>query len=63
MSSSAHFPDRDNFQRRSDEFATWLSSRPGIKVNSKIRIADLRANAAGRGVGMFQLHPDEFFLV
>ncbi|CBF71002.1 hypothetical protein AN6568.2 [Aspergillus nidulans FGSC A4] len=50
MSSSAHFPDRDNFQCRSDEFTTWLSSRPGVKVNSKIRIADLRANAAGRGV-------------
>ncbi|KAL4988985.1 hypothetical protein BDW68DRAFT_81143 [Aspergillus falconensis] len=50
MSCSTHFPDSDNFQRRSDEFATWLSSRPGVTVNSKIRIADLRANAAGRGV-------------
>ncbi|KAL2815935.1 hypothetical protein BJX63DRAFT_430530 [Aspergillus granulosus] len=50
MSSSAHFPDSDNFQRQSDEFASWLSSRPGVKVNSKIRIADLRAIAAGRGV-------------
>ncbi|KAL4976118.1 hypothetical protein BDW66DRAFT_159869 [Aspergillus desertorum] len=50
MSSSTHFSDSDNFQRRSDEFATWLSSRPGVTVNSKIRIADLRANAAGRGV-------------
>ncbi|KAL4818252.1 hypothetical protein BDW67DRAFT_14589 [Aspergillus spinulosporus] len=50
MSSSAHFPDPDNFQSRSDEFATWLSSRPGVTINSKIRLADLRANAAGRGV-------------
>ncbi|KAL6231555.1 hypothetical protein BDW75DRAFT_233511 [Aspergillus navahoensis] len=50
MSSSTHFSDSDNFQRRSDEFATWLLSRPGVTVNSKIRIADLRANAAGRGV-------------
>ncbi|KAL4999062.1 hypothetical protein BDV10DRAFT_184715 [Aspergillus recurvatus] len=50
MSSSTHFPDSDNFQRQSDEFATWLSSRAGVIVNSKIRIADLRAKAAGRGV-------------
>ncbi|KAL3457804.1 SET domain-containing protein [Aspergillus heterothallicus] len=53
MSSSAHFPDSDNFERQSNEFAHWLSSRPGVAVNSKIRIADLRATAAGRGVGTF----------
>ncbi|RDW83914.1 ribosomal lysine N-methyltransferase [Aspergillus mulundensis] len=50
MSSSTHFPDSNNFQNQSDEFAIWLSSRPGVKVNPKIRIADLRVNAAGRGV-------------
>ncbi|KAL2855468.1 hypothetical protein BJY01DRAFT_2453 [Aspergillus pseudoustus] len=50
MSSSAHFSDSNNFQRQSDEFASWLSSRPGVTVNSKIRIADLRATASGRGV-------------
>ncbi|KKK14079.1 hypothetical protein P175DRAFT_0550824 [Aspergillus ochraceoroseus IBT 24754] len=50
MSSSAHFTESGSFQRQSDEFATWLASRPGVRVNSKILIADLRGNAAGRGV-------------
>ncbi|KAL4872035.1 hypothetical protein BDV12DRAFT_5517 [Aspergillus spectabilis] len=50
MSSSTHFPDFGTFQRQSDEFATWLASRNGVRVNPKIRIADLRAYAAGRGV-------------
>ncbi|KAL2871300.1 ribosomal lysine N-methyltransferase [Aspergillus lucknowensis] len=50
MSSFNHFSDSDNFQRQSDEFVTWLSSRPGVTVNSKLRIADFRAIAAGRGV-------------
>ncbi|KAL3448559.1 hypothetical protein BJX65DRAFT_65181 [Aspergillus insuetus] len=50
MCSSAHFSGSDSFQLQSDEFAYWLSSRPGVTVNSKIRIADLRAIAAGRGV-------------
>ncbi|KAL4780555.1 hypothetical protein BJX76DRAFT_360746 [Aspergillus varians] len=51
MSSSTHFSDSGNFQHQSDEFARWLSSRPGVTVNPKICIADLRANGAGRGVG------------
>ncbi|KAL4918037.1 hypothetical protein BDW62DRAFT_70823 [Aspergillus aurantiobrunneus] len=59
MSSSTHFSDADSFQRLSDEFAAWLSSRPGVTVNSKIRIADLRANAAGRGVGWFSTRTRE----
>ncbi|KAL4801365.1 hypothetical protein BDV18DRAFT_85506 [Aspergillus unguis] len=50
MSSSTHFPDSDGFQARTDLFAAWLESRPGVTINPKIRIADLRANAAGRGV-------------
>ncbi|KAL2844632.1 hypothetical protein BJX68DRAFT_257040 [Aspergillus pseudodeflectus] len=50
MCSSAHFSGSDNFQLQSDEFASWLSSRPGVTINPKIRIADLRAIAAGRGV-------------
>ncbi|KAL2828252.1 hypothetical protein BDW59DRAFT_52021 [Aspergillus cavernicola] len=50
MSSSTHFFNSDHFQRQSDEFASWLVSLPGVMVNYKIRIADLRANAAGRGV-------------
>ncbi|KAI9369482.1 hypothetical protein BJX61DRAFT_146780 [Aspergillus egyptiacus] len=50
MSSSAHFANSDDFQLQSDEFASWLVSLPGVTVNSKIRITDLRAHAAGRGV-------------
>ncbi|KAL4877712.1 hypothetical protein BJY04DRAFT_230498 [Aspergillus karnatakaensis] len=62
MWSSTNFSDFGAFQRQSDEFASWLASRNGVRVNNKIRIADLRANAAGRGVGTFlRLH--EFSLV
>ncbi|GFF26551.1 ribosomal N-lysine methyltransferase 4 [Aspergillus udagawae] len=50
MSSSAHFPDSDSFQRQSDEFITWLAGNPGVRINSKISIADLRSKSAGRGV-------------
>ncbi|KAJ6121935.1 hypothetical protein N7512_004400 [Penicillium capsulatum] len=50
MSSSAHFPDPASFQDQSDRFVSWLESNPGVKVNSKILLADLRSNGAGRGV-------------
>ncbi|EAW08682.1 ribosomal lysine N-methyltransferase [Aspergillus clavatus NRRL 1] len=50
MSSTAHFPDSDSFQRQSDEFITWLAQRPGVRISPKIRIADLRSQSAGRGV-------------
>ncbi|GFF78169.1 ribosomal lysine N-methyltransferase 4 [Aspergillus lentulus] len=50
MSSSAHFPDSDSFQRQSDEFITWLAGNPGVRINSKINVADLRSKSAGRGV-------------
>lgn len=51
MSSTIHFHDPANFQSQSDEFISWLSGKPGVKVNPKIRLADLRSRAAGRGVG------------
>ncbi|KAB8237778.1 ribosomal lysine N-methyltransferase [Aspergillus alliaceus] len=50
MSSTIHFLDPANFQSQSDEFISWLSSKPGVKINPKIRLADLRTRAAGRGV-------------
>ncbi|KAH8431302.1 ribosomal lysine N-methyltransferase [Aspergillus melleus] len=50
MSSTAHFPDPDHFQHQSDEFLHWLAGKPGVQINPKIRIADLRSQAAGRGV-------------
>lgn len=51
MSSSAHFPDPASFQKQSDEFVSWLEASPGVNVNSKIILADLRSSGAGRGVG------------
>lgn len=52
MSSSTHFVDPNSFDRQSEEFMAWLSHRPGVRVSSKIHIADLRSMDAGRGVGM-----------
>lgn len=58
MSSSAHFPDLQNFQHQSDEFVAWLEANPGVNVNSKLILADLRSSGAGRGVGKLTLpHP------
>lgn len=53
MSSTAHFSDPDHFQSQSDEFMHWLAGKPGVQINPKIRLADLRSQAAGRGVGTF----------
>ncbi|RMJ24606.1 SET domain-containing protein [Aspergillus sp. HF37] len=50
MSSSTHFVDPASFQHQSDEFTHWLASRPGIRISSKIHVADLRSIDAGRGV-------------
>ncbi|WEW61954.1 Ribosomal lysine N-methyltransferase 4 [Emydomyces testavorans] len=40
----------DDFAQRSDAFMNWLKQHPGVRVSSKIKIADLRPNGAGRGV-------------
>ncbi|PYH88546.1 SET domain-containing protein [Aspergillus ellipticus CBS 707.79] len=50
MSSTSQFLDPDYFQRQSDGFLTWLAGKPGVRINPKIQIADLRSHAAGRGV-------------
>lgn len=50
MSSSTHFADPSSFQQQSNNFVSWLEGSPGVKVNPKIFLADLRANGAGRGV-------------
>ncbi|KAJ5674777.1 uncharacterized protein N7477_004711 [Penicillium maclennaniae] len=50
MSSSAHFPDSQSFQQQSNEFVFWLEANPGVKVNPKIFLADLRSSGEGRGV-------------
>ncbi|KAJ5107664.1 hypothetical protein N7456_004339 [Penicillium angulare] len=50
MSSSTHFSDPSSFQQQSNGFVSWLESNPGVKVNPKIILADLRSTGAGRGV-------------
>ncbi|CAG7938802.1 unnamed protein product [Penicillium salamii] len=50
MSSSTHFPDAEGFQTQSDNFISWLQASPGVQLNHKLRLADLRASGAGRGV-------------
>lgn len=52
MSTTTHFPDADCFQRQSDEFVSWLSQKPGVRINPNIQVTDLRSQGAGRGVGM-----------
>lgn len=51
MSSTAHFPDAEGFQQQSDNFMSWLQACPDVQLNPKLRLADLRATGAGRGVG------------
>ncbi|KAL1980304.1 hypothetical protein VTN96DRAFT_4362 [Rasamsonia emersonii] len=50
MSTTTHFPDADCFQRQSDEFVSWLSQKPGVRINPNIQVTDLRSQGAGRGV-------------
>jgi hypothetical protein len=57
MSSSTHFSDPSSFQQQSNSFISWLEGSPGVKVNSKILLADLRATGAGRGIGKFNFPP------
>lgn len=45
----------DRFSQLSDEFMCWLKQNPGVRVSPKIKIADLRFEGAGRGIGMFVL--------
>ncbi|PLN83490.1 SET domain protein [Aspergillus taichungensis] len=50
MSPTMHSPSHEDFQRQTDDFMTWLAGRSGVKINPKIRVQDLRSQAAGRGV-------------
>ncbi|KAJ5302171.1 hypothetical protein N7508_007034 [Penicillium antarcticum] len=50
MSSTTHYPNPEGFQQQSDSFVSWLQATPGVKLNSNLRLADLRASGAGRGV-------------
>lgn len=40
----------DDFNLLSEQFMTWLKSRPGVSINPNIALVDLRSENAGRGV-------------
>ncbi|KAF8457974.1 hypothetical protein BGX38DRAFT_1138974 [Terfezia claveryi] len=40
----------DDFNMLSEQFMTWLKSRPGVSINPNIALVDLRSENAGRGV-------------
>ena len=62
MASTAHFPDPVCFQQQSNEFISWLTGKPGVRMNSKIRLTDLTSLNAGRGVGTCPLSPQNLSL-
>ncbi|KAK9468421.1 hypothetical protein V1512DRAFT_289910 [Lipomyces arxii] len=39
-----------SFEEQSSLFMNWLASQPGVKISSKIQLADLRAQLQGRAV-------------
>ena len=43
--------EHDSFQAKSDAFWKWVQQRPGTIISPKIRIADLRDQDQGRGIG------------
>lgn len=51
MASTAHFPDTVSFQQQANGFINWLGSKPGVRMNSKIRMPDLGALNAQQGAG------------
>ena len=44
------------FEWRSGDLMTWIKQQVGARVSSKIKLVDLRARGAGRGVGIVFLH-------
>ncbi|ODH44722.1 hypothetical protein ACO22_00800 [Paracoccidioides brasiliensis] len=50
MSNLNHCEDVQSFSQVSEEFMDWLKQSPGVRVNPKIKIADLRSEGAGRGI-------------
>ncbi|KAL9102901.1 MAG: hypothetical protein Q9163_001993 [Psora crenata] len=52
-------PKDDDFQLKTNSFGSWFKQRPGTRINSKIRIADLRAQGEGRGVAKKDFEKDE----
>ncbi|KAF9884356.1 hypothetical protein FE257_001869 [Aspergillus nanangensis] len=50
MSATTHFIHPQNFPQQSSDFLAWLSTIPGVSINPKIILADLRLQGAGRGV-------------
>lgn len=67
-SSFSSFLGEDHFENVSNEFVAWLrglgsssSGGGGMRISEKIRLADLRASGAGRGVGELKLFIYFFF--
>ena len=52
MSQAAKFGADDVFQSKSDAFLDWFKGQPGTRLSRKIKLADLRVQGAGRGLGM-----------
>lgn len=42
---------KDDFNEKSAAFLNWLQGLQGVRVSTKIHIADMRSRAAGRGIG------------
>lgn len=42
---------KDDFDQKSATFLNWLQGLQGVRVSTKIHIADMRNRAAGRGIG------------
>lgn len=51
MASTAHFPGHVSFQQQANEFISWLSSKPLVSINPKIRMVDLGSVNVEQGVG------------
>lgn len=51
MASTVHFPDTASFQQQANGFINWLGSKPGVRMNSKIRMPDLGTLNAQQGAG------------
>lgn len=56
MASTARFPDPASFQQQATGFINWIGSKPGVRMSSKIRMADLGTLNAQQGVGTSPIH-------
>lgn len=62
MASTAHFPGSASFQQQANEFISWISSKPLVNINPKIRMADLGSVNVEQVVGTSPLHCQKYLL-